>query len=161
MGIQIEVEHLAATPIGETVTCKARVINTDGTGFLQVTDTPNLSESDPDWSPDGLFLVFSRFDTVESGVLPAQTPDNHNLYVQDLSLLVPDQSDNDILEPGDEIKDPPQAVVDDEAGTVTVIMKSFSSFDLTDELATHIKRRPPQNAAKQCRSLQSRLQFMR
>lgn len=30
VGVQIEVEHLAPTPIGEQVTCKARVIHADG-----------------------------------------------------------------------------------------------------------------------------------
>ena len=29
VGAQVEVEHLAATPIGQNVTCTARVINTD------------------------------------------------------------------------------------------------------------------------------------
>lgn len=30
VGTHIEVDHLAATPVGEKVTCKARIINTDG-----------------------------------------------------------------------------------------------------------------------------------
>ena len=30
VGVQIDVEHLAPTPLGEEVTCVARVINTDG-----------------------------------------------------------------------------------------------------------------------------------
>ena len=29
------------------------MINTDRTGFQQLTNTPNFSESDPSWSPDG------------------------------------------------------------------------------------------------------------
>ena len=31
VGVQVEVEHVSATPLGETVTCNARIINTDGT----------------------------------------------------------------------------------------------------------------------------------
>ena len=30
VGVQIDVEHLAPTPLGQEVTCTARVINTDG-----------------------------------------------------------------------------------------------------------------------------------
>ena len=30
VGVQVEVEHLAATPLGQQVTCTARVINSDG-----------------------------------------------------------------------------------------------------------------------------------
>ena len=30
VGVQVEVDHLAATPIDQRVTCTARVINTDG-----------------------------------------------------------------------------------------------------------------------------------
>ena len=30
VGVQIEVDHLAPTPLGQRVTCAARVINTDG-----------------------------------------------------------------------------------------------------------------------------------
>jgi len=29
VGVQIDIEHLAPTPLGQEVTCKARVINTD------------------------------------------------------------------------------------------------------------------------------------
>jgi predicted thioesterase len=31
VGVRIDVEHLAPTPVGETVTCTARVIHVDGT----------------------------------------------------------------------------------------------------------------------------------
>lgn len=31
VGVQVDVEHLAATPVGRTVTCIAKIINTDGT----------------------------------------------------------------------------------------------------------------------------------
>lgn len=30
VGVLVDVEHLAPTPVGQQVTCKARVINTDG-----------------------------------------------------------------------------------------------------------------------------------
>ena len=30
VGVRVEVDHLAATPLGQSVTCVARVINTDG-----------------------------------------------------------------------------------------------------------------------------------
>ena len=30
VGVQVDVEHLAPTPIGKRVTCRARVFNTDG-----------------------------------------------------------------------------------------------------------------------------------
>lgn len=31
VGVQVDVQHLAATPLGERVTCRARVIHSDGT----------------------------------------------------------------------------------------------------------------------------------
>jgi fluoroacetyl-CoA thioesterase len=31
VGVQVDVQHLAATPLGEHVTCRARVIHSDGT----------------------------------------------------------------------------------------------------------------------------------
>ena len=41
VGVQVDVEHLAPTPLGQQVTCTARVINSDGpliTFQLQATD---------------------------------------------------------------------------------------------------------------------------
>ncbi len=34
VGVQVDVQHLAATPLGERVTCRTRVIHTDGTLIL-------------------------------------------------------------------------------------------------------------------------------
>ena len=31
VGVNVEVEHLAPTPVGQEVTCRARIINADGT----------------------------------------------------------------------------------------------------------------------------------
>ena len=41
---------------------KIMVMNRDGSGKVQVTDTPNVSEFRPVWSPDGSMLAFSAID---------------------------------------------------------------------------------------------------
>ncbi|HET9910495.1 MAG TPA: NBR1-Ig-like domain-containing protein, partial [Anaerolineales bacterium] len=38
------------------------VVNTDGSGFTQLTNTPTLGEGEPRWSPDGQKIVFTAFD---------------------------------------------------------------------------------------------------
>ena len=57
------------------------IINADGTGFHLVTDTPDVSESAPTWSPDGGRLAFQRYDDAGSGALqPGESP-NWSIYV--------------------------------------------------------------------------------
>lgn len=43
------------------------VINTDGSGFTQLTDTPAVSEDEAIWSPDGQKIVFTAFGKQDSG----------------------------------------------------------------------------------------------
>ena len=136
------------------------IVGVDGSGLTQVTDTPDLEERDPTWSPDGQFLVYSRFDTTASGALAAGEAESYNLYIHDLNPPAPpsddddddddgnDQSSNDILEPGDEILDPPTVIVDDESGNVTVIMKDFADFSLNEPSAAQRLAFPTMYATK-------------
>ncbi len=43
------------------------VINTDGSGFTQLTNTAAVSEDEPIWSPDGQKIVFTAFEKQDSG----------------------------------------------------------------------------------------------
>jgi Tol biopolymer transport system component len=43
------------------------VINTDGSGLTQLTNTPNINEGEARWSPDGEKIVFTTFERLESG----------------------------------------------------------------------------------------------
>lgn len=50
------------TNLGQTSSRHLYIVNADGTGLTQLTNTPdNRFESNPDWSPDGTKIVFSRF----------------------------------------------------------------------------------------------------
>jgi Tol biopolymer transport system component len=44
------------------------MMNANGTGLTQLTDTPDISESTPAWSPDGGKLVFTRDDGLEKNL---------------------------------------------------------------------------------------------
>ena len=44
------------------------VINTDGSGLIQLTNTPTISEEAPIWSPDGQKIVFTAFENQESRI---------------------------------------------------------------------------------------------
>ncbi|MCB1097973.1 MAG: choice-of-anchor K domain-containing protein [Verrucomicrobiae bacterium] len=52
-----------------------------------VTMTEDIDETQPDWSPDGGSLVYSRFDTANSPELRSNEQPNWNLYVQCLEKL--------------------------------------------------------------------------
>lgn len=43
------------------------VINTDGSGLVQLTNTPAVDEDEPIWSPDGQKIVFTAYEKQESG----------------------------------------------------------------------------------------------
>lgn len=47
-----------------------------------LTMTPEVNETHPDWSPDGGALVYSRYDALNSPQLRTNEPANWNLYVQ-------------------------------------------------------------------------------
>ncbi len=66
------------------------------TGETQnLTNTPDLSETNPSWSPDGAHLVYQRFDTEISGaLLPGEEP-NWNLHI-----LAVDGTPTPPVEPG-------------------------------------------------------------
>jgi hypothetical protein len=60
------------------------VIDIDGDHFWNVTQTANLAESAPSWSPDGNQLAIMRYDTNESGALQPGEPPNWNIHILDL-----------------------------------------------------------------------------
>lgn len=39
------------------------VVNADGSGLLNLTDTPNILEMHPDWSPDGKMIAYDTYET--------------------------------------------------------------------------------------------------
>jgi len=43
------------------------VINTDGTGLVQLTNTPTVNEDEPIWSPDAQKIVFTAYEKQENG----------------------------------------------------------------------------------------------
>ena len=60
------------------------VIGISGNHFWNVTQTPEVSEGAPSWSPDATQLAAQRYDTAESGGLePGESP-TWNIYVYDL-----------------------------------------------------------------------------
>ena len=36
------------------------IVNADGSGLIQLTNTPGIEAEDPSWSPDGTMLAFQR-----------------------------------------------------------------------------------------------------
>jgi len=39
------------------------VVNADGSGLMNLTDTPNVLEMHPDWSPDGKMIAYDTYET--------------------------------------------------------------------------------------------------
>ena len=64
------------------------LINLDGTGLSQLTDTAQ-DEGRPSWSPDGTRLAFQRLDTG----LPDGEADNQNIYVINLESSPPSMTE--------------------------------------------------------------------
>lgn len=84
------------------------VINIDGTGLTQLTNSPNFSENRPSWSPDGGSVVFdgihhsgheSEAPALQAGELP-----NYNIY---LMVLPPANT----VTPKTKLSDPPVVAV--------------------------------------------------
>jgi len=53
------------------------MMNSNGSGLVNLTNTPGIQENSPTWSPNGLDYAFQRFDTD----LPGAEADNWNIYV--------------------------------------------------------------------------------
>lgn len=51
------------------------VINTDGSGLVQLTNTPAIGEDEPIWSPDGQKIVFTAYEDQERGEI------NKDIYI--------------------------------------------------------------------------------
>lgn len=56
------------------------VVNSDGTGLRNLTNTPGSSEQHPAWSPDGKRIVFSRLDPT-----PSPEQDLYDLHILDIA----------------------------------------------------------------------------
>ncbi|MDQ3783164.1 MAG: hypothetical protein M3349_09570 [Actinomycetota bacterium] len=54
------------------------VVNADGTGLTNLTNTPDIGEFDPTWSPDGTRISFNRSDDFISGDIWVMDADGSN-----------------------------------------------------------------------------------
>jgi dipeptidyl aminopeptidase/acylaminoacyl peptidase len=75
---------LFAASVGGAATDDIWVVNADGTGLVNLTNTPNTSETYPAWSPNGQQIVYSYAETAAA-----------DLYVMDASGANPKQLTTD------------------------------------------------------------------
>lgn len=93
------------------------MINLDGTGLTQLTNTPNFSELSPSWSPDGSSVAFQGIHSVgfesESPALPAGEAANWNIYILTLPAM-------NVVTPKTKLTEPPLCQVEGRKATFTL-----------------------------------------
>lgn len=108
------------------------IMNLDGTGVTQVTDTPNFAESFPSWAPDGKRAAFlgQHFVGKETffPALPAGETANGNIYTMNVTQ---NANANGVVTPKTVLDSPPDVMVVD--NDVTLILKKFRSAKLTSK----------------------------
>ncbi len=99
------------------------LMNIDGTGVVQLTNTPNFDEYRPSWSPDGGSIAFDGIHVSghesEAPALEAGESANYNIYI----LSLP-SADAGTVTPRTKLKDPPLVSVS--SRTVTLTLTPFS-----------------------------------
>lgn len=96
------------------------LIDIDGTGLTQLTDTPNFSENYPSWSPDGSSIAFSGIHTGSTSEVPALMVGeeaNSNIYI----FQLPAATSGNIVTPKTTLTDPPFVEVENRNVTFTFV----------------------------------------
>lgn len=95
------------------------LMNIDGTGIVQLTNTPNFDEYRPSWSPDGGSIVFDGIHVggheSESPALEAGESANYNIYLLSLSA-----SEAGVVTPRTKLKEPPLVTIASRVVTLTL-----------------------------------------
>lgn len=106
----------ARGPAGSNTTTDLFVINVDGTGLQQLTNTPNFSENEPSWSPDGGSLAFHGIHVAghesEFPALAAGETANYNVYMLTLPPV-------NTVTPKTKLKDPALVAIQNRNVTFT------------------------------------------